>query len=125
MAITLQQLKSLGFLPAKRSTLYKRKYDTLIFPLNKTDHLYLGYNQYTKEINYKSVWKSFRMPETGERITYQVINLGETGYDEMKEFLRISLQNANYQPEVEELEEGEMQTYQYDGTTELDGRITD
>lgn len=122
MAITLHQLKSLGFLPAKRSSIYNRKYDTLIFPLNKTDHLYLGYNQYNKEINNKSIWKSFKHPETNERITYKVINLGETGFDEMKEFLRISVINSNVKQEWEPLEEGKMQTFTptgIDNTTSL------
>jgi len=96
MAVTLEQLKDLGFKPSKRSSLYNKKYDTLIYPLNETDFIYLGYNQYTKSINNKVLWKSFKSKETGERITYPVIHLGDTGFNEVKDFLKRSDSVANY-----------------------------
>lgn len=89
MSITLLQVKDLGFKPAKRGGgLSKyRKYDTLIYTLNKTDFLYIGYNQYSKSINNKTIWKSFKHPETNDRITYKVIDIGDTSYSELKDYL--------------------------------------
>lgn len=104
MAITIQQLKDLGFKPFKKESPFKKKYDTLILSLNKTDYLYLGYNQYAKAINNKIIWKSFLQPETNERISYVVTKIGDTGYVEMKEFIERALINANYKPTEEEQE---------------------
>lgn len=87
MALTTQQMISLGFKPSKRSSMYDRKYDTLIYPINTTDYLYIGYNEFTKRINNKILWKSFKQIESGERITYPVVHLGETGFKELKDFL--------------------------------------
>lgn len=87
MALTTQQLISLGFKPSKRSSLYNKKYDTLIYPISDTDFIYTGYNQYTSKINNKVLWKSFKQVDTGERITYPIINLGDTGFTELKSFL--------------------------------------
>lgn len=89
MAITIEQLKNLGFKPSVRGRggLGKlKKYDSLIYPINDTDFLYTGYNPYKKQINYKTIWKSFK-DEDGNRITYQVINLGDTGLLELKEYI--------------------------------------
>lgn len=104
MAITLNQLKDLGFKPFKKESPFKKKYDTLILSLNKTDYLYLGYNEYNKSVNNKIVWKSFVDPETSKRISYVVTKLGETGYTEMKDFISRALTNANYKPTEEEQE---------------------
>lgn len=87
MALTTQQLISLGFKPSKRSSLYNRKYDTLIYPINETDFIYTGYNPYSKKINNKILWKSFKQLDSGERITYPIINLGDTGFNELKRFI--------------------------------------
>lgn len=89
MALTIGQIKDLGFKPAKRGGgLSKhRKYDTLVYTLNKTDFLYIGYNQYSKSINNKTIWKSFKHPETNDRITYKVIDIGDTSYTELKDYL--------------------------------------
>lgn len=78
---------SLGFKPSKRSSMYDKKYDTLIYPINETDFLYIGYNEYTKRINNKILWKSFKQVDSGERITYPVTHLGDTGFSELKDFL--------------------------------------
>jgi len=87
MALTTQQMISLGFKPSKRSSMYDKKYDTLIYPINETDFLYIGYNEYTKRINNKILWKSFKQVDSGERITYPVTHLGDTGFSELKDFL--------------------------------------
>lgn len=81
---------SLGFKPSKRSSLYKRKYDTLVYPITDTDFLYIGYNEFSQRINNKILWKSFKQVDTGERITYPVIHLGDTSFTELKNFLQRS-----------------------------------
>lgn len=89
MALTNEQLLSLGFQPSVRGRggLSKtKKYDSLVFPLNDTDFLYTGYNPYKKQINFKTIWKSFK-DSNGNRITYQVINLADTGFTEFKTYL--------------------------------------
>lgn len=104
MALTISQLSNLGFVPTKKSSPFRKKYDTLIYPLNKTDYLYLGFDTIKKEINNKIVWKSFLQPDTNERLTYIVINIGSTGYKEMKDFLKRSVINSNYKPSIKEQE---------------------
>lgn len=87
MAVTREQMIDLGFKPSKRGgglSKYK-KYDTLIYPINDTDFLYIGYNQFNKSVNNKIIWKSFKSDEG--RITYPVISLGDTGYRELKSFI--------------------------------------
>lgn len=86
MSITLRQLEDIGFVPSKKKSPFAKKYDTLIFPLNKTDYLYLGYNNITKGKDFKRIWKSF-IDNEGKRTTYQVIHLGETGFTELKEYI--------------------------------------
>jgi len=90
MALTTQQMISLGFKPSKRSSLYNRKYDTLVYPITDSDFLYIGYNEYSQKINNKILWKSFKQVDTGERITYPVIHLGDTSFGELKKFLERS-----------------------------------
>lgn len=96
MALTLTQVTSLGFKPSKRSSLYGKKYDTLIYTINATDFLYVGYNEYSKNINNKIIWKSFKDFNTGERITYPVINIGSTSLGELKQFLDRTKVVQNY-----------------------------
>lgn len=91
MAITIQQMISLGFKPSKRSSLYQRKYDTLIYPLNDTDFIYVGYNEYAKSINNKVLWKSFKQVDSGERITYPIVHLGDITFSGLKSFIERSL----------------------------------
>lgn len=102
MSLTLIQLKSLGFKPAKKESPYKVKYDTLIYPLNETDYLFLGYNDMRKEVNNKLVWKSFIESNSKNRIAYVITNIGSTGYNEMKSFLKREKTNSNYKPSKEE-----------------------
>lgn len=96
MALTIEQLKSLGFKDSKKSTAFSKKFNTLIYPLNKTDYLYFGYDDVRKEINNKIVWKSFLDLETNKRISYMITNIGVTGFNEMKAFLRRAHINANH-----------------------------
>jgi len=104
MALTIQQLKELGFKPAKKESPFKKKYDTLILPLNKTDYLYLGWSVHSKQINNKVIWKSFLQVDDNQRISYVVTNIGDTGYSEMKEFIKRAIVNANYKPTEDEQE---------------------
>lgn len=95
MAITKEQLLDLGFKPAKRaSSLSKRKYDSLIFSLNKTDYIFLGYNIYTKNIDFKRLWKTFLNRETNETLTYSIDRLGELSYTTVKEFLEQEVERS-------------------------------
>lgn len=94
MSITLRQLEDLGFLPSKRKSPFAKKYDTLIFPLNKTDYLYLGYNTISKGTDYKRIWKSF-VDLDGNRTSYQVIHLGETGFRELQDYIKRNLEVIN------------------------------
>lgn len=97
MALTNVQLLSLGFKPSIRGRggLGKTKrHDSLVLPINDTDFLYTGYNPFKKEINYKTIWKSFKNYE-GERISYQVINLSETGLGELKEYIERTKRISN------------------------------
>ncbi len=86
MSITREQIMDLGFKPTKKKSPYAKKYDTLVFPLNKTDYLYLGYNQITKGIDFKRLWKSC-VDMDGKRVTFQVSHLGETSYSELKDYI--------------------------------------
>lgn len=97
MSITREQLISLGFKPTKRGggLSATRKYDTLIYPIDNTDFIYIGYNQFNKTINNKVLWKSFKDLD-GNRITYPVISLGDTGYNELKNFLERSKASIAY-----------------------------
>lgn len=104
MALTIKQLQDLGFKPAKKSSPFAKKYDTLIYPLNESDYLYVGYNAFKKLVNNKTIWKSFVEPDTKKRIAYEIINIGDTGYSEMKSFLERSVINANYKATIEEQE---------------------
>ena len=95
MALTNTQLLSLGFKPSVRGRggLSKvKKYDSLVLPLNDSDFLYTGYNPYKNQVNYKTIWKSFKDSE-GNRITYQVINLADTGFGELKEYIYRTIRN--------------------------------
>lgn len=87
MSLTKDQLVNLGFKPSKRGNgLTNKKYDSLVFRINDSDYLYTGYIQFKNQINYKTIWKSFK-DEEGKQNTYQVINLGETGFNELNNYL--------------------------------------
>lgn len=90
MALTLSQVTSIGFKPCKKQSPFAKKYDTLIFPINKTDYLYIGYNPVIKEMNFKKIWKSF-VDNDGHRMTYQITTLGETGFRELKNYVTAEL----------------------------------
>lgn len=97
MSLTREQLVSLGFRPGKKKTGFARQYDTLIFPLNKSDYLYINKNG-------NMVWMCFTDLEN-RRINYQVINIGITGFHEMSEYLQRTIRN--YQNKSEFLPTGE------------------
>lgn len=86
MSITHEQIISLGFKPTKKKSPFSKKYDTLIFPLNKTDYLYLGYNHISKGIDFKRLWKSC-IDMDGNRVTFQISHLGETSFSELKDYI--------------------------------------
>ena len=86
MSITRQQLLDIGFTPAKRKRgLGTRKYDTLIYKINDSDYLYLGYNDFKGNIDYKRLWKSI-ITEEG-RISYPVSPLSELTFTGLKEYI--------------------------------------
>lgn len=87
MSITREQIIGLGFKPAKKKSPYAKKYDTLIFPLNKTDYLYLGYNSINKGTDFKRIWKSC-VDVDGKRITYQITHIGETSFTDLKDYIK-------------------------------------
>lgn len=97
MSLTRDQLISLGFKPGKKKTGFARQYDTLVFPLNKSDYLYINKNG-------NMVWMCFTDLHK-HRINYQVINIGITGYHEMAEYLQRTIRN--YQHKEEFLVNGE------------------
>lgn len=118
MALTTQQMISLGFKPSKRSSMYNRKYDTLIYPINGTDFFYIGYNEYSKRINNKILWKSFKQIETGERITYPVVHLGDTTYTELKAYIGRSQTASDYNS-VMSVEEASLRANFIEGPVEV------
>lgn len=87
MSITRQQLLSLGFVPTKRKKgLGNRKYDTLMFKLNEDDYLYLGYNDFRGNVEFKTLWKSIITEEDG-RVSYPIDSLGSLTYNSLKEYI--------------------------------------
>lgn len=102
MSITKAQLIDLGFKPTKmaNSTNSDRKYDTLIFPLNKTDYIYTGYNRLNNQIDFKRLWKRFQDPETKEIISYPVERIGALSYEVIKEYLEMSIRTAEVKKET-------------------------
>lgn len=95
MSITKEQIVSLGFKPTKKKSPYARKYDTLIYPLNKTDYLYLGYNGFTKNIDFKRIWKSC-IDIDGKRISYELVHMGDTSYSQLKEYIDINQNESRH-----------------------------
>jgi hypothetical protein len=103
MSLTKEQLVSLGFKPSKRGNgLSDKKYDSLVFKISPTDYLYTGYIPFKNQINFKTIWKSFKDVE-GTQVTFQVINLGETGYNELKDYLLRSVSMCQYKTCSEDL----------------------
>ena len=99
MAITREQLIDIGFKPTKKAKiLSNRKYDTLIYPLNKTDYIYTGYNNFNKNVDFKRLWKTFYDPETNETYTYPIDKIGELSLSIVKDIIR----NAEQQAKIKE-----------------------
>lgn len=87
MAITRLQILDLGFKPAKkRRGLSTRKYDTFIYKLNDNDYLYLGYNDFRGNVDFKTLWKSILTEEEG-RISYPIQKLGDLTFNSLKEYI--------------------------------------
>lgn len=87
MSITRQQIIDLGFNPVKKKSPYSKTYDTLLYPLNKTDYLYFGYNTITKLVDFKRLWKSL-VDSEGKRLTYQVTHISDISFTDLKEFIK-------------------------------------
>jgi len=86
MAITRQQVLDLDFIPTKRQKgLGSRKYDTLMYKINDTDYLYLGYHAFRGNVDFKTLWKSIEID--GERISYPIDNIGNITYTSLKEYI--------------------------------------
>lgn len=87
MSITRQQLLDIGFKPAKkRKGLGTRKFDTLMYKLNGDDYLYLGYNDFRGNVDFKTLWKSILTEEEG-RISYPVKSIGLLTFTNLKEYI--------------------------------------
>lgn len=86
MAITKDQLMSLGFKPTKLAKgKTTRKYDTLVYYINEEDYLFTGFNNITGRIDFKRIWKSFNGP-TG-RISYPISKTGSVSLTGLKEYI--------------------------------------
>lgn len=91
MAITRQQILDIGFKPAKKKKgLGNRKFDTLMYKLNENDYLYIGYNDFRGNIDFKTLWKSILTEEEG-RISYPVNSIGLITYTSLKEYIESTL----------------------------------
>lgn len=86
MSITREQIIALGFKPTKKKSPFAKKYDTLIYRLNDTDYLYLGYSTILKSLDYKRIWKSCIDAE-GNRLSFQIAHIGETSFSELKDYI--------------------------------------
>lgn len=86
MSITREQIVALGFKPTKKKSPFAKKYDTLIYRLNDTDYLYLGYNTVLKSLDYKRIWKSC-VDSEGKRLSFQIAHIGETSFSELKDYI--------------------------------------
>lgn len=80
MALTKEQLKDLGFVYMQRPSIYKKRACGLIYKLPNEEYLWIHEKG-------KVVFKSFVDPETNDRLSVSVCNLGDTGFNEMKQFL--------------------------------------
>lgn len=107
MSITRQQLIDLGFKPAKKQRgLSTRKYDTLMYKLNKDDYIYLGYNDFRGNIDFKTLWKSIVTEEEG-RISYPIQSLGTLTYTNLKEYINTAERTA----ELKEILKNQLDSY--------------
>lgn len=86
MAITRQQILEFGFKATKRRKgLGTRKYDTLMYKLSDDDYLYLGYNDFRGNTDYKTLWKSIKTEEG--RVSYPVKTIGSLTLTALKEYV--------------------------------------
>lgn len=105
MSITRQQLLDIGFTPAKRKKgLGTRKYDTLIFKMDENDYLYLGYNDFRGNVEFKTLWKSI-MTEEG-RISYPVNSISMITYTGLQEYIDNALKLYKLNKLILEAENG-------------------
>lgn len=87
MAVTRQQILEVGFKPTKRQKgLGTRQYDTLMYKINDEDYLYLGYNDFRGNIDFKILWKSINT-ELG-RISYPIQSIGNLTLTSLKEYIK-------------------------------------
>lgn len=87
MSITREQIVDIGFKPTKKKSPFSKKYDTLVYRLNDTDYLYLGYNSILKSLDYKRIWKSC-VDKDGNRLSFQIAHIGETSFSELKDYIK-------------------------------------
>ena len=85
MAITRQQLENLGFIKMKRKHLNTYHY-ALVYPINKSDYLFSGYDKVTKKANFKILWISKKILPN-ERVTHPIANMADLGYFGLKEYI--------------------------------------
>lgn len=86
MAITKQQILEVGFKPTKkRKGLGTRKFDTLMYKLSDTDYLYLGYNDFRGNTDFKTLWKSI-LTEEG-RVSYPIKSIGSLTLNSLRDYI--------------------------------------
>ena len=87
MALTKKQLEDLGFVYMQRPSIYKKRSKGLIYRLGEFEYLWIHDKG-------KVIFKSFLDPETKERLSVSVCNIGDTGFSEMKRFLEEQVKYA-------------------------------
>lgn len=102
MAITREQILELGFKPAKKKKgLGNRKYDSLVYKLTKDDYLYLGYNDFRGNVDFKTLWKSILTEEEG-RLSYPIETIGLLSYTRLKEYIENTLRMYELKDKLKE-----------------------
>lgn len=103
MAITREQLIDLGFKPTKLAKgKTRRKYDSLVLYINDTDYLFTGFNNITRKIDFKRIWKSFEGPEG--RISYAISHTGHISYTALKEYIESAKELQKIKDDIEKFQ---------------------
>lgn len=76
-----------------------------MYKLTEDDYLYLGYNDFRGNIDFKHLWKSILTEDEG-RISYPIKSIGLITYNSLKEYIEQSLNTAKLKDKLKiQLEE--------------------